>query len=132
MSAVFLKILNMSITASWLILAVVFARLLLKKAPKWIACLLWALVAIRLVCPFSIKSVISLIPSGETIPENIEILQNPEIDTGIAAINDAVNPVIVDSFAPDPFSSVNPLQIVIPVAAAVWVAGIAALLFSVY
>ncbi|MBQ3950935.1 MAG: hypothetical protein II668_00020 [Oscillospiraceae bacterium] len=128
MSAVFLKILNMSITASWLILAVVFARLLLKKAPKWIACLLWALVAIRLVCPFSIKSVISLIPSGETIPENIEILQNPEIDTGIAAINDAVNPVIVDSFAPDPFSSVNPLQIVIPVAAAVWVAGIAALL----
>jgi hypothetical protein len=56
MSAVFLKILNMSITASWLILAVALARALLKKAPKWIVCLLWALVAIRLVCPFIIES----------------------------------------------------------------------------
>ena len=53
MSAVFLKIMNMSITAGWLILAVVVARLLLKKAPKQIHCLLWGLVAIRLVCPFS-------------------------------------------------------------------------------
>ena len=68
---VFLKIVNMSITASWLILAVILARLLLKRAPKWIACLLWALVAARLVCPFTLESAFSLIPSREPIPANI-------------------------------------------------------------
>ena len=69
MSAVFLKLVNMSITASWLMLAVLIARLLLKKAPKWITCLLWGLVAVRLVFPFSIESVVSLIPGrNETIP----------------------------------------------------------------
>ena len=56
MSAVFLKLLNLSITASWLILAVILVRFLLKKAPKWISCVLWALVAVRLVCPFSLES----------------------------------------------------------------------------
>jgi hypothetical protein len=77
MSAVFLKILNMSITASWLILAVALARALLKKAPKWIVCLLWALVAIRLVCPFIIESAFSLISSRETIPADLVLSPFP-------------------------------------------------------
>ncbi|MBQ9910501.1 MAG: peptidase M56, partial [Lachnospiraceae bacterium] len=68
MSGIFLKLLNMSITASWLILAVIMARLLLRKAPKWVPCVLWGLVAVRLICPFSLKSVFSLIPSSETVP----------------------------------------------------------------
>lgn len=94
MSAVFLKILNMSITASWLILAVIVSRPLLKKAPKWIVCLLWALVAIRLVCPFSFKSVLSLVPSSETIPANIALQPEPAINSGIEIVNQTINPVI--------------------------------------
>ncbi len=128
MSAVFLKILNMSITASWLILAVILARVLLKKTAKWIPCLLWALVAVRLICPFSFESVLSLVPSSETIPENIALQHTPAINSGITFVNDAVNPVIAESFSPVQTNSVNPLQIVIPAAAAVWIAGIAVML----
>lgn len=128
MSTVFLKILNMSITASWLILAVVLVRLLLKKAPKWISCLLWGLVAIRLVCPFSFGSIFSLIPSSETIPTNITVQQEPAINSGITAVNEFINPVIAESFTPAPTDSVNPLQIIIPVAAIVWIAGIVIML----
>ena len=124
MNALFLKILNMSITASWLILAVVLARLLLKKAPKWVFCLLWGLVAIRLVCPFSLESSLSLIPSRETIPANIEMQQKPVIDSGITIIDETVNPIITESFTPSPENSANPLQIVIPFVAIVWITGV--------
>ena len=69
MEALFLKLVNMSITASWLVLAVIAVRLIFKKAPKWILCLLWGLVAFRLVCPFSIESRLSLIPDIEPLAE---------------------------------------------------------------
>ena len=69
MEALFLKLVNMSITASWLVLAIIAVRLIFKKAPKWILCLLWALVAFRLVCPFSIESSLSLIPDIEPLAE---------------------------------------------------------------
>ena len=128
MSAAFLKVLNMSITASWLILALILTRLLLKKAPKWISCLLWALVAVRLICPFSFESIFSLIPSSQTIPSNIALQQEPAIDSGIPIVNEVVNPVIAASFTPAPTASANPLQIVIPVAATVWIAGIVIML----
>ena len=65
----FLKLLNTSISASWLILVVIGLRLVLKKAPKSIHCLLWALVAVRLLMPFSIESDLSLVPSAQTVPE---------------------------------------------------------------
>ena len=123
MSAVFLKILNMSITASWLILAVILTRLILKKAPKWIPCLLWGLVAIRLICPFSFESVLSVIPSSETIPMNIAEQHEPAITSGITIVNEAVNPVVAKSFTPAPTDSANPLQIIIPVAAIIWITG---------
>ena len=71
MAAIFLKLFNMSIAAGWLILAVLVLRLLLKKAPKWVSCLLWAIVAVRLVSPFSLESGWSLIPSAETIVSNV-------------------------------------------------------------
>lgn len=128
MSAVFLKVLNMSITASWLILAVVLTRLILKKAPKWIPCLLWGLVAIRLICPFSFESVLSLIPSSETIPVNIAEQHELAITSGITIINEAVNPVVAESFTPAPTDSANPLQIIIPVAAIIWITGIVLML----
>lgn len=64
---IFLKILNMGIAASWLITAVFLLRLLMKKAPKWLSCLLWALVAVRLICPFSFESAFSFIPDATPI-----------------------------------------------------------------
>ena len=128
MSGFFLKIVNMSISAGWIVLAVLLLRLLLKKAPKWITVLLWGIVAIRLICPFTVQSVISLIPSAETISPNIMIDRAPEIHTGIPFLNSTINPVITGSFAPDPMDGANPLQIWIPIASIVWLAGIAALL----
>lgn len=70
MNISFLNILNTSISASWIVLAVIGLRLLLKKAPKAIHCALWAIVALRLLCPFTIESEFSLIPSAQTISED--------------------------------------------------------------
>ena len=128
MSAVFLKLLNLSITAGWLILAIVLLRPLLKKVPRKISCALWALVALRLVCPFSLESVFSLVPSSETVPQDIAVQTTPAINSGIPAVNQVINPVLFQSFAPNPANSVNPLQILIPAAAAVWLIGMTALL----
>ena len=128
MSELFLKIFNISISASWLVLAVLFLRLVLKKAPKWVNVLLWGLVAIRLVCPFTIESMLSLIPSAETIRPDIMLDPTPEIHTGISAVNSVINPIVLESFVPDPGTSMNSLQFWIPLVALVWVAGIAAML----
>lgn len=128
MSAFFVRILNMSISASWIVLAVLLLRFALKKAPKWITVLLWGIVAIRLICPFTVESVMSLIPSAETINPNIMMEKTPEIDTGIPIINHTINPIINSSLSPDPAASANPLQIWIPILSVVWVAGIVLLL----
>lgn len=128
MSDLFLKLINMSISASWLVFAVLILRLLLKKAPKWVNVLLWGIVAVRLVCPFSIESALSLIPSAETVPMNIEMDATPAIDSGITAVNSIINPVISASFTPEPLASANPLQIWIPVASILWIAGMVILL----
>ena len=128
MADIFLKIVNMSISASWIVLAVLVLRLLLKKAPKWITVLLWGIVAIRLICPFSIESVMSLIPSTETISPEIMMDKTPTINSGVPIINNIVNPVIGESFAPDPIASANPLQILIPVLAIAWIVGIVIML----
>lgn len=118
----------MSITASWLILAIILIRLFLKKAPKWISCALWVLAAIRLICPFSFESKLSLIPTGQTIPRNIAMQAKPQIDSGIAIVNNVVNPVIARRFTPDPMTSANPLQIVLSVLSIVWLIGMLVLL----
>ena len=128
MEAVFLKLFNMSIAAGWMVLAVVLLRLVLKKAPRALFCLLWGLVAVRLVCPFSLESVLSLVPSAETLPKSILSSDAPRVNTGIAAINSAVNPIISTSLAPNPGDSVNPLQVITAVAAYVWIFGVAAML----
>ena len=127
MSAVFLKVLNMSITASWLILAVVLLRLFLKKAPKWVNCLMWALVGVRLVCPFSLRSVTSLIPSAQTVPADIASAENPAVNTGINAVNEAVNPVLSSAFGANN-AVADPMRTALTAAAAVWLAGIAVML----
>lgn len=127
MSELFLKIVNMSISASWVVIAVLTLRFCLKKAPKWVNVLLWGIVAARLVFPFSIESVLSLIPSAETISPTIMMEQSPSVQTGVPALNHVINPVISGSFTPAPGASANPLQIWIPVLAGIWLFGIAAL-----
>ena len=128
MSEAFLKIVNMSISAGWLVLAVLALRLILKKAPKWVNVLLWGIVAVRLFFPISIESALSLIPSPQTISPQIMMDHTPEITTGIPALNSAINPIISDSFAPNPGDSANPLQLLIPVAANIWFLGMLVLL----
>ena len=127
MSELFLKIVNMSISASWVVIAVLTLRFCLKKAPKWVNVLLWGIVAARMVFPFSIESVLSLIPSAETISPSIMMEQSPSVQTGVPALNHVINPVISGSFTPAPGASANPLQIWIPVLAGIWLFGIAAL-----
>ncbi len=128
MEAVFLKILNMSITASWIVLAVIVVRFLQKKAPRWITVLMWGLVGIRLVCPFSLESIFSLIPSAETVPSNIPYTNTPTIHSGVAVLNSAVNPILSESFAPAAGASVNPMQVITFAASIIWIVGIAAML----
>lgn len=130
MSELFLKIVNMSISASWLVLVVLAFRFLFRKAPKWVNVLLWGIVAVRLICPFSIESALSLIPSAETISPEIMMDWTPEISTGIESVDRVVNPIITETFAPEPIASANPLQILIPIFSAVWLIGVAA--FVIY
>ena len=127
MENIFLKILNISITASWLVLAVLLMRLLLRKAPRYLSVIMWALVGIRLLLPFSFESALSLIPSTETIPPEILYEKSPQIQTGFDTINSAINPVISESFAPTPGASVNPLQVITFLAGWIWVIGMAAM-----
>ena len=128
MGELFLKTLNMSIAASWLILAVVLLRFALKKAPKWIAVLLWGIVALRLAVPFSFESALSLIPSAETFNAHNIQYETPVISSGIPAVNNAVNPILDETFAPNPAGSVNPLYVWTFIVSVIWLIGIAAML----
>lgn len=132
MNKIFLDILNNSITACWIIAAIILVRLALKKAPKWISCLLWIIVGLRLLIPFSIESKLSVIPSATTIPADIEYSGAPEIDTGISSINNMVNPVITRHFTPAPIASANPLQILIPALSLIWLIGTGLLLIYAF
>ncbi|MGE4354477.1 MAG: M56 family metallopeptidase [Oscillospiraceae bacterium] len=132
MEGVFIRLLNMSIAASWLILAVIVLRFLLKNAPKNIRRILWALVGIRLVFPFSPESFLSLIPSVETVSPDILYAETPKIHSGISAFNTYVNPVISESLAPAADASINPMQVVAYIASIVWIIGmITLILYSV-
>ena len=129
MAAVFLKLLNLSISASWLVLAVLVLRLISKRAPKWVNVLLWGIVALRLVLPFSIESVLSLIPSAETLsPEVVRFDPAPTITSGVEFIDNAVNPSLSESFAAVPTASVNPLYVWAYLAGWVWLIGFGAML----
>ncbi|MCQ2479878.1 MAG: M56 family metallopeptidase, partial [Clostridia bacterium] len=94
MSDIFLNLLNISLTAGWLILAVILLRFLLKKAPKTVNFILWALVAIRLICPFSLQSALSLIPSAEPVHETMISQAAVTVDSGISAVDENVNEFI--------------------------------------
>ena len=129
MAAVFLKLLNLSISASWLVLAVLVLRLISKRSPKWVNVLLWGIVALRLMLPFSIESALSLIPSAETVsPAAVQFDPAPTITSGVSVIDNAVNPSLSEHFAAVPTASVNPLYVWTEIAGWVWLIGLGAML----
>ena len=129
MAAVFLKLLNLSISASWLVLAVLVLRLVSKRSPKWVNVLLWGIVALRLVLPFSIESALSLIPSAETVsPAAVQFAPAPTITSGVSVIDNAVNPSLSEHFSAVPTASVNPLYVWTEIAGWVWLIGLGAML----
>ena len=129
MAAVFLKLLNLSISASWLVLAVLVLRLISKRSPKWMNVLLWGIVALRLMLPFSIESALSLIPSAETVsPAVVQFDPAPTITSGVNIIDNAVNPSLSEHFAAVPTANVNPLYAGAYIAGWAWLIGLAAML----
>ena len=126
MDRIFLELLNRSLAASWLVLAVLLLRPLLKKAPKNLRCLLWGLAALRLLLPARLKSPLSLIPAAA--PLSVSVGAAPTLESGVAAVDKMVNPVLAESFAPTPMASADPAQIWLHIGAAVWLAGLIALL----
>lgn len=131
MTELFLSFVNRSITAGWLILPVLCLRWCLRNfRSKDLICILWGLVGLRLALPFSLPTPFSLVPSAQTIPTDIIYASSPAIDTGLSTLNQAVNPMLSASFSPDPAASANPLQILLALAALIWVIGIT--LFALY
>ena len=122
MEALWLKLVNLSITAGWIVLAVLLMRLVFRKASKWVSCLLWGLVALRLICPISIESALSLIPTSEPLPQDILYMQAPEI------IEHFVNPALSPSMSPTPGTSMTPMQIWSLVLSWIWAVGAVAML----
>ncbi len=128
MGDIFLQLLNRSITAGWLILAVLCIRLFFRKIPKWANCLLWGVVAFRLACPFSIESQFSMLPSTEPIKSSTIVegeVQDyiPSIDSRLTIIQNTINPMLAESFAyPEP-DSAAPFQVGLNVAGLVWAWG---------
>ncbi len=128
MEDIFIKILNMSITASYFVVALIILRIAFRKIPRWLTCALWGLVGLRLILPFSFESILSLVPSSETIPTGIIYESSPYITSGIGIIDAAAEHILYRTAAPDPADSANPLQIITIIAAAIWLTGIAAML----
>ena len=128
---IFSALLNRAVAATLLILAVCVYRALSPKAPKWTRLFLWALAGLRLCLPFSIRSAWSLVPSEKILDyETAQYAAKPEITSGIAALNRAVNPAFGESFAATPAASVNPLQVWMHLAGLVWAIGVLALLLA--
>ena len=128
MDDVFLKLVNLSIGASWLILAVLVLRVVLKKAPKWVMPLLWGVVALRLVCLFSIESALSLIPSAETIPSEIVTETREPVLYEQATLDIVTNPTLPSAAEVPVGVSRQQAQVDFNIYSVLWLAGMAALL----
>jgi len=128
MGNLFISVLNMSITASYVILIVIIIRLLLKKAPKVISYALWSVVGFRLLIPFSFKSVFSLMPrKTNPVPISNEIIyqQSLQIDNGIRVFGSLANePLRVANTG----AGISLLQIFIEFGAYIWMLGMIILL----
>lgn len=130
MSKIFIEVLNLSFTASFIAVAVMLIRLALKKLPKVYSYALWAVVFIRLIYPLTIKVPVGFNPAPQqAIPQNIVYSENPSIYSGITNIDTAINSTIESSLPPvNVTSSVNPIQIVLELGSYIWLLGILAML----
>lgn len=125
MGEVFLKLLNMSLTASGLIVVVIVFRFIFRRMPKWLNCLLWSVAAIRLVCPFSMESAFGILTCTEPVRNTAVVegkIQNhvPSIDSDLHIVKNAVNPMLAESFAYEASESAAPLQTVTFMCSVVW------------
>ena len=126
MDAIFLKIVNMSISACWIVLAIILLRVVLKKAPKWINCVLWGIAGLRLVMPFSFESIFSLIPSTQTLPQ--EVLRYEGTQLHEPAYLDVIsNPLFSDGISIELGQTVDRVQLRMVNMTFVWLIGIAVL-----
>ena len=106
MISVFLHFFNLSVMAGWMVLAVLVLRLCLKKAPRWITCVLWGLVALRLLVPFTVESPISLIPTAETVVSgDTADASAPVVNSGVASIDKSLNDWLQTPVVPPTVSS---------------------------
>ena len=132
MEDVFRTLLNMTYTAAAAMLFILALRLVFKwlKAPTWVCYALWGIALFRLLCPFSLESVLALLPSTEPIPQGFLTAQTPEIYTGVAVLNSVVNPALAQSLTPLPTASANPAQLLFFIGGIVWAAGVATVLIT--
>lgn len=133
MTNLFLTLFNKSLSACLLILAVMLVRLAFRKAPKALFPVLWAFVGLRLALPFLPESRLSVIPSPETLSyETVRYAAHPTVQTGIYAVNSAVNPTLGKVFETPAGGSVSPLYVLTSVMGAIWVIGVIGMLFYAF
>ena len=143
MEGAFLQAVNLSVSASYIVLALLLIRLLIRRAPRWISCALWGLVALRLVCPFSLESALSLQPSAQTVSPAIiadEAASGPIIHSGFVVIDEPANRALdsvirrsaqtIDAPVADAASAPSPVAAVVSVCAVLWLTGAAAMLLT--
>ena len=127
MADIFLKIVNMSISAVWIVLAIILLRFVLKKAPKWINCILWGIAGLRLVMPFSLESIFSLIPSTETISKPVDS-PRPHFESGVPIVDNQVNDYLKGNYFEGVTRPAGNFADITTILAVIWVVGIVALL----
>ncbi len=124
LESIFIRVLHLSLSASWLILALCLFRLLLQKGPRNVMCWLWALAAVRLICPFAIESAFSMVPTrSEIITNELIYAEDPVVETGIEAVDRVIAPAVTEHLTPHLGASVNPIQIWLFAAEVLWVGG---------
>ena len=123
MDAVLITVLNQSLTAVWLIAAVILIRVFAKKLPARYFCLLWGLVGLRLMAPLDIESIYSLVPTKAMVTPEILLAEKPQIDSGINAVNNSINPVLEKHLGNDLTASISDMQLLFAAAAFIWIIG---------
>lgn len=125
MDGLFIDIMNNAIVSSLLIVAILILRLVLKRVPKWIHCLLWGLVAIKLLVPVNIESPVGILPNTSPIPRDITVAEVPSVDTGISGIDENINFVLAENLSRDniQFVTVTPMGVYMYIASIIWIAG---------
>lgn len=120
MTDIFISIVNMSINAAWVIAAVIILRFFLKNVSKKYMMVLWAFVGLRLVCPFTIESMFSLLPSSEVVSNVSSETWEPVIVSGIDSVDNMINPVMQENFMTPGEYSINKIELFFSIAGCVW------------